>query len=262
MTRYLRLYAHFLRFSFSRAMEFRLDFTFKIVMDCCYYAVNLSFFKLLFLAAPTLAGWREDQAMVFVSSFLLVDALHMTVFASNMWWIPFSINRGDLDAYLARPVSTLFFVSLREFAANSFVNLLIAGGIFAWALGNLATPFTTWQLLGYLLLLINGVLLHYVLQMLFTIPVFWTQSAKGFNDFFFSMGHATERPDLIYRGVLRRVLTLVLPFSLIASFPARAFFGPHTPGLLAHILIVSTCMWSLMQWGWRRGLRAYSSASG
>ncbi len=259
--RYLRLYAHFLRFSFSRAMEFRLDFTFKIVMDCCYYAVNLSFFKLLFLATPTLAGWSEDQAMVFVASFLMVDALHMTVFASNMWWIPFSINRGDLDGYLVKPVSTLFFVSVREFAANSAVNLLIAAGIFAWALGNLQAPFTGAQLLGYLLLLVNGVLLHYVLQMLFTIPVFWTQSAKGFNDFFFSMGHATERPDLIYRGLLRRLLTLVLPFSLIASFPARLFFGPHEPGLLLHLVAVSACMWALMLTMWRQGLKAYTSAS-
>ena len=45
-----------------------------------------------------------------------------------MWWLPMLINRGDLDYYLVRPVSTLFFVSFRDFAANSFVNLVIATG--------------------------------------------------------------------------------------------------------------------------------------
>ena len=33
MIRYLRLYGYFLRFSFSRAMEFRFDFFFRIFMD-------------------------------------------------------------------------------------------------------------------------------------------------------------------------------------------------------------------------------------
>jgi ABC-2 type transport system permease protein len=259
--RYLRLYAYFLRFSFSRALEFRLDFTFKIFMDCVFYAVHMGFFKVLFLSTPMLAGWREDQTMVFVASYLLIDALHMTVFASNMWWLPFYVNRGDMDSYLVRPVSTLFFVSLREFAANSFVNLLIASGIFTYCLMNLAEPFGFWQLMGYLGLIVNGWLLYYAIQMIFIIPVFWTQSGRGFNDFFFSMGIAAERPDLVYRGWLRKLLTIVLPFALICSFPARLFFGPADDSTLGHLISVTVVVWVFMLWLWRKGLRAYSSAS-
>ena len=259
--RYLRLYLHFLRFSFSRAMEFRLDFTFKIIMDCLFYFVNLSFYKIIFLSTPMLAGWGQDQAMVFVSSYLLIDAMHMTVFASNMWWLPFFINRGDLDTYLTRPVSTLFFISLRDFAANSFVNLIIAVGIFGYCLSQLQMPYTTLELLSYFGLILNGWLLHYVLQMIFIIPVFWTQSGKGFNDFFFSMGMAIERPDLVYKGWLRRLLTLILPFGLIVSFPARVFFGPETPHLLLHLFGISMLFWVIMLGMWKKGLKAYSSAS-
>ena len=45
--RYLTLYGHFLRFSFSRAMEFRLNFYFRVVMDITYYLVNLAFFSII-----------------------------------------------------------------------------------------------------------------------------------------------------------------------------------------------------------------------
>jgi ABC-2 type transport system permease protein len=259
--RYLRLYIHFLRFSFSRAMQFRLDFCFKIIMDLFFYGINIAFYKVIFLNTPSLAGWSEDQVMVFVSSYLLIDALHMTIFASNMWWLPFYINRGDLDSYLTRPISTLFFISLRDFAANSFVNLIVAIGLFAWALTNLRMSFSFFELLFYLGLILNGWLLHYVLQMIFIIPVFWTQSNRGFNDFFFSMGVSIERPDLIYKGALRWILTVALPFSLIVSFPARLFFGPHTPHLLTHLIAVSLLMWFIMLWMWNKGLKAYSSAS-
>lgn len=250
-----------MRFSFGRAMEFRFDFFLKIIMDCFYYAMHLSIFKILFTNTATLAGWREDQGMVFIASVLLVDAIHMTVFASNMWMIPFLVNRGDLDVYITRPISTLFFVSLRDFAANSFVNLLIALAIFVTVLARLETPYAWWELLGYLALIINGVLLHYVIQMLFTIPVFWTQSSKGFNDVFFSLGLAMERPDLIYRGALRFIFTFVFPMGVIASMPARWFFGPETPYLTLHLFGVTAFMWGVMLLCWRRGLRAYSSAS-
>jgi ABC-2 type transport system permease protein len=259
--RYLRLYLHFLRFSFSRALQFRLDFFFKIIMDLIFYVVNIGFYKILFLSTPSLAGWSESQTIVFVSSYLLVDALHMTVFASNMWWLPFYINRGDLDSYLTRPVSTLFLISLREFAANSFINLLFAIGIFSWALTQLDYSYNLTDFLLYVGLILNGVLLHYVLQMIFIIPVFWTQSNRGFNDFFFSMGISIERPDLIYKGPLRWVLTFILPFALIVSFPARIFFETQSESLLMHLFGVTVVMWVIMLTFWRKGLKAYSSAS-
>src|SRR5690606_38761263 len=126
---------------FSKAMEFRLDFTFRILMDIIYYVVNILFFKVIYLHTPVLAGWTEEQMMIFVASYLLVDAINMTFFSTNMWWLPYHINRGDLDYYLIRPVSPLFFLSLREFSANSFLNLLMALGIFTWTLATYSLPF-------------------------------------------------------------------------------------------------------------------------
>ena len=117
--RYLRLYLYFLRFSISRAAEFRVDFYFRVVMDVVYYAVNLAFFGIIYTQTAVVGGWTLDQAYVFVAGFLFVDAVNMTVVANNMWVLPQLINKGDLDYYLVRPVSSLFFLSLRDFAANS-----------------------------------------------------------------------------------------------------------------------------------------------
>jgi ABC-2 type transport system permease protein len=60
MKRYLNLYIHFLRFSFSKAMEFRLDFSFRILMDVIYYIVNIMLFKVLFLHTDLIGGWNEE----------------------------------------------------------------------------------------------------------------------------------------------------------------------------------------------------------
>ena len=261
MKRYFILYLHFLRFSISKAMEFRVDFTFRIIMDILYYAVNIMFFKVIFLHTPMLAGWNEQQMMIFVSCYLLVDAISMTVFSSNMWWLPYHINRGDLDYHLIRPVSPLFFLSLKEFSANSFMNLIIALGIFTYTLSNSSQNFSVGEVLLLIGLVLNGTLIYYCCQMLMILPVFWTQSSKGFMDLFFSMGIVMERPDRIFKGWPRVLFTVFLPFCLIASFPARLFLEKFDWWTFLHLVAVSAILWVVMLFIWRRGLKVYSSAS-
>jgi ABC-2 type transport system permease protein len=261
MKRYLHLYLYFLQFSFSKAMEFRLDFSFRILMDIIYYIVNIGLFKILFLHTDLIGGWTHDQMMVFVASYLLVDAINMTIFSSNMWWLPYFINRGELDYYLIRPVSPLFFLSLRDFSASSFINLVIALGFFIYSLAVYPLPFDIFRVLGLVVLIFNGALIYYCIQMVMILPVFWTQSSRGFIDLFYTLGLAMERPDRIFKGWLRVLFTMILPFGLIASFPARFFIEGLQMDVMLHLTIVSIALWLFMLYLWKQGLKNYSSAS-
>jgi ABC-2 type transport system permease protein len=242
-------------------MEFRLDFSFRIIMDLIYYIVNILFFQVIYLHTPLIAGWDNSQMMVFVASYLVVDALNMTIFSSNMWWLPALVNKGNLDYYLIRPVSPLFFLSLREFSANSFVNLLMALGIFIHALIQYQGPYDIWDLLLLFILIVNGTLIYYCVQLLMILPVFWTHSSRGFVDLFYSLGMAMERPHRIYRGVLKILFTTILPFALIASFPAKIFLEGFDGETFLHLLSVTLGLWTVVLFVWKQALKNYSSAS-
>ena len=261
MKRYLRLYLHFLRFSFSRAFEFRVDFWFRIVMDCVFYAVNLIFFTLLYGQTETIGGWTLDQTYIFIAGFFLVDAIHMTVFSNNMWWLPLLVNKGDLDYYLVRPVSSLFFLSLREFAANSFINLLIAIGIVTWAIARYPGELSAVNISTFAVLILAGAFLHYCLHLLFILPVFWLHTNRGLAMVFFSIGKLGERPDRIYTGLTRVILLTVLPLALIASIPTDTLFVGLTVERALHVAAVCVGMFGLLVFLWGRGLRGYVSAS-
>jgi ABC-2 type transport system permease protein len=261
MQRYLRLYLYFLRFSFSRAMEFRLDFFFRVGMDTLWYVVNLAFFAILFGHTGILAGWTFDQILIFCASYFLGDAIHMTVFANNMWGFPLFVNRGDLDYHLVRPVSSLYMLSLRDFAANSFINLVMAIGILIWALARYPAPLSAGSLIAYLVLLMAGAYLHYVTHMIFLIPVFWLHSPGGLREIYWSIQGFSNRPHRMFTGWVRRILVSILPFAFIVSYPVHALFEGATLLLMLHgtaILVVATLF---LVWFWRLGLRAYASAS-
>ena len=257
----MKLYLHFLRFSFSKAMEFRVDFFFRIFMDLLFYAVNIAFFKILFLHTNLLAGWNESQAMVFVAGFLFVDALNMTIFSNNLWWIPTLVNKGDLDYYLVRPVSSLFFLTLREFAANSFLNLLMTVGILYWAITSYTGVFTYWQVFAFILFLLVGTVTWAFLHLIFILPVFWTHSGRGLSNIFYSIGRVSEKPDRIFNGWARKIFTTVLPFSVINSFPARLIVEEFSWSVVFHIISVTTAVCIILALLWRYSLRSYSSAS-
>jgi len=261
MRRYLRLYASFLRFSFSRAMEFRVDFFFRVGMDVVWYAVHLVFFTVLFRHTGLLGGWSLDQCLVFAASLFVVDALQMTVFSNNMWWLPIFVNRGDLDYYLVRPVSSLFFLSTRDFAANSFLNLLLAIGILFWALARYPEPIAAGSLVVFVLLLLAGTVLSYAVHMIFIIPVFWLQTGAGLRDISWSFSRFAARPHRIYTGWVKRVLLSVLPYAFVASYPVVMLFEGMTLDRLLHTLAVVGGAMAFMIWLWSRAVRSYASAS-
>ena len=230
-------------------------------MDICYYGVAIAFFQIILLHTPNLGGWGEPQMMVFVSAYCMVDAINMTLFSNNMWNFPLLVNRGDLDYYLVRPVSSLFFISLRDFAANSFVNLLITFGLFAWALHRYPAPISPAKIMLFLALLLNGTLIFYCLNALANMAVFFTHSSEGFGHMIWTMMKFGERPDRIYTGLLRRFVTFVMPFALVASFPTRLLIETFDWRILAHTIVVAWCLFGFTIWIWGRALRSYSSAS-
>lgn len=261
MIRYFRLYLYFLQFSFSRAMEFRLDFFFRIVMDCMFYVVQLAFFFILYRHTSLLGGWNLDQIIIFTAAWLFLDAVNMTFFSNNMWWLPILINKGDLDYYLVRPVSSLFFVSLRDFAANSFVNLVIATAILAWALLRYPESLGTGRILLFGGMLAIGTFIFYVIQMAFLIPTFWLHSSSGLWDLRFQVLKYAERPDQIYSRWLRRILLSVVPLAFLISVPTHVLFsGLDWKGAL-HTAIVVVASFGFLIGFWRLALRSYVSAS-
>ncbi len=259
--RYLRLYLHFLRFSFSRAMEFRIDFFFRVVMDIIFYIVQFAFFKIIYLHTPVLGGWNQQEMTLFIATFIFVDAFHMTVFANNTWWFPISINRGDLDYYLTRPVSSFFFLGFKEFAANSMINLILAFVLICYFLVNFTHMYELIKLPLFFILLINGAFLYFMTFLIFLMAIFWTHSPRGFADVFYSAEKVLHRPDGIFKGYFRRFFLHILPFSLMASYPVRYLLESNSNYVLVETLLTSAAIYFLVFLIWKRGLRNYSSAS-
>lgn len=243
-------------------MEFRVDFFFRVVMDIVFYIMQFLFFDIIYQYTPLLGGWTKDQMTLFVCTFIFVDAFHMTFFASNTWWLPIAINRGDLDYYLTKPVSSFFFLGFKEFAANSLMNLILATALLVGVLIQSSQSFNFFEILVFGMLLLNGAFLYFTTYLIFLLTVFWTGSSRGFSDVFFSVEKVFQKPDGIFSGYFRRFFLTFLPFSMMASFPTKFLLEPEARSTVIYeVIIASLFIYILVSFLWRRGLRNYSSAS-
>lgn len=242
-------------------MEFRIDFYFRVFMDIVFYAVSFGFFKVIYLHSPEIGGWNESQAMIFVSAFIFIDALQMTLFANNMWIFPQLVNKGDLDYYLTRPASAFFILNFRDFAVNSFVNLVIAVGLMAWTLIVFPEPLSAFRIALFVFLVLLGCFLGQLLRLVFILPVFWTHSNRGLDTIYWSLGKFAERPHGIYKGFVRILLLSVLPFAVMASLPTQSLFQDSPLKIAMYCTGVFMAFFVMVLWVWRLALRNYSSAS-
>jgi len=258
MKRYIILYTHFLRFSFSKALHFRVDFRF--IMDMIYYAVLLYFYDVIYEQAPNFGGWSKEQIRLFLASYFLIDALDMSIFANNLWMFPVNVNKGDLDIHLTRPINSLFFLSTKEFAASSFLNILFTLSFTIYAFHLIPQKVTFAATVLFALLILNGLFLFYIIHLLFLLPVFWTQGTRGFEELYHVSTKLLQNPEQIYASPLRFVLKFFIPLALINSVPVQLLFDFQWKNLGVLILISLICYTAVLKL-WKLSLQKYQSAS-
>lgn len=261
MLRYIRLYIHFLRFSLSKILEFRVDFAFRILMDAVFYIINILFFKVLFLHTDSLGGLLPDQILIFVGSYLMMDALDMIFIGNNLWWLPSMVQKGDIDYYLTRPVSSRFFLCFRDIAASSVMNLFMAISIFSIGVTEYST-YIDWNSRAlFALIMLMSFYLLYNLRMFFIIPVFWLHSNRGLNDIYYSMRKTMERPSGIFSGLILKTLTSIIPFALVISYPVDVLLNGFEWKPFFYFTTITIIFHIGAHYFWHWGLKNYSSAS-
>lgn len=262
MSRYLRIYLNFLRFAASRALQFRSELLFRVIMDIIFYGVFLGFYEILYSHTATIGQWNREQAMIFISGFLVVDALQMTFFADLYHAFQYLYRGGGLDHYLTKPISSWFFVGFRHINMGSLINVVLAVSILVWSFHHYPVSLSWQAYLIYGMMLVCACFLYFLVIFALLMSIFWTESTDGAVSIYFECINFATRPHHIFTGVVKGILLSVVPFSVFASIPAQALFDDVGWFSVLHMALVVLAFLLLNRFLWQRGLRRYASAQG
>lgn len=262
LRRHLRLEWAFLKNCLTRDVQYRSNFLMVFLMDIVWYLVNLAFFEVIYLNTSTISGYTRDEVFFFLATTFVIDAVDMSLVASGLWVLGDLIRKGDLDMVLTKPVSPMFFTSMRFVSIGSLLDLVFASGLlaFAWHNLNVSPAFT--EVVAFLILLITGVVVMYSLQVAFAATGFiFINASTGLQMGFHHLYQLALKPESIYKGVLRFTLIYLLPMIVISAIPARVILRGFELEYFVTALLVAALAFGLSRKYFYFALRHYESAS-
>jgi len=125
----------------------------------------------------------------------------------------------------------------------------------------LAPTLTAGKALLFVCMLGAGLVIIYSFWLVLATCAFWFTRINNIEMVFWNVFEAGRYPVDIYRPVIRRTLTYIIPLAFITTFPAAMLVGKASMTHLALSVTVATAAIILASAFWKYGLRCYSGAS-
>jgi ABC-2 type transport system permease protein len=262
LKRYFTIYAALWKNSVAREMSFKGNFILWIIVELLWFGLQLSLFGVLFSQTKVIGTWTFWQVVLLVGASTFIQQVFQAFFLVNCTNLSELVRTGKMDFLLALPINTRFVVSLRQVDLGGFVNASFGVVVMGYAAHRLQLHPTFVQLLGFAVLCVVGILIHYSLMFMLAAISFWTVRAQGIVWGYYNLFNIARMPDEAFRGVFKAVFTFALPVLLVSNVPVRVLADKLTSPLSLLLLLGLGIVWAtISEWFWRLSLRRYTSAS-
>src|ERR1041385_6495904 len=231
-TRYLTIYSALWKNSVTRETMFKGNFLLWIIVELLWFGLQLSFIGVIYLHTENIGTWTKWQVVLLVGASHFIQQIYQAFFLVNCANLSELVRTGKLDFLLMLPVNTRFVVSLRQVDLGGFVNAASAVAVIVYAARQIPISPTLAQVLGFGVLCIVGILIHYSLMFMLATICFWTVRAQGVVWGYYNLFQIARMPDEAFRGLFKVVFTFALPMLLVSNVPVRVLTEKiSSPGL-------------------------------
>jgi ABC-2 type transport system permease protein len=270
--RYVRLLGALGRYSLANEMAFRGNFLVKISVEVIWLCILLIFYATIFSATSIVAEWTEYEYLFFVGCYFALEGIIETFFLSNCGEFGELVRTGNLDMLLLKPIDEQFLISCRSIDWSTGPNVLMGGGVMAWALFHLGWTWNTLQVLAFLLAFSCAVMIAYGFLLMLTSAGVWMVRNQSLLELWWLVTSLMRYPKEIYTGrwggLIGMFFWYVLPILLVINVPARTMAKPFgmenwkdTLGTLLGMFFATVMVVFVSRRFFHFALRSYRSAS-
>jgi ABC-2 type transport system permease protein len=262
LSRYLDIYAALWKNSVVREMQFKTNFVLWIVVELLWFALQLTFIGVIYSHTDRIGDWTQWQVVLLMGTSNFIQQLFTAFFLSNLVQLSELIRTGRLDFMLLLPINTRFVVSFRQVDLGGFINAAFALAVIIYAGLKLQLSVTLAQAVGFLLLALASLLVHYSLLTMLSASSFWTVRAQGIVWGYYNLFNIARLPDAAFQGAFKVFFTYALPMLLVANVPAKLIAQKlRSPAEMLLLVVLSAILFLASEAVWKKSVRHYTSAS-
>src|SRR5216117_3165345 len=252
LRRYLTIYAALWRNSVVREMGFKTNFLLWIVVEMLWFALQLSFFAVIYSHTDRIGTWSKWQVVMLLGASHFIQQIFSAIFLTNCTQLSELVRTGKLDFMMLLPVNTRFIISFRQVDLGGFVNAASAVAVMIYAGRQLHLSPGWEQIVSFVLLAAVGILIHYSLMFLLASVSFWTVRAQVIVWGYYNLFYIARLPDKAFRGLFKAFFTFALPMLLVSNVPVRLIAHKlSSPFELLLLLVMAVICLLLSEATWR-----------
>lgn len=239
-------------------MAYRSDFFVFVISDFLLQLVNLVFILVIFTKIQTLKGWDRNH-MLFIYGFFLIPFSIYSGFLNQLFDVPDKyVLQGELDRVLVRPMNTLFQVIVETMNLELLLGA-IPGFIIMFLSASAIHLDWRWSDIPLGLVMVFGATLIYAgIYILLASLGFWFEGNMGLMPMIYNLSSYGRYPTTVYKGIVRFVLTWILPFAFVGFYPATILM--HNQQYIGYALltpVVGIVFFAISYLVWQRGILRY-----
>jgi ABC-2 type transport system permease protein len=259
--RYIRLLGIFYRNCLLQELEYRVNFVANILMSGFWLAWAVLGISVFFLHRDRVGGWSFPQVLMVAALYTLFNGLMDALWRPNVAAVIGQIRDGSFDFVLAKPINAQFVSSLRRVVVWRFADVLIGLGLIVYALRLMQVMPTVAQIGGFAMVLALGTIIMYSLWLTMVSLAFWFVKIDNITEVFSAFYEAGRYPISIYPGLIRALLTFLVPVAFVTTFPIQALMGELEMATILMGAVLAVFFFFGSNRFWNHAVRHYASAS-
>ena len=260
--RYLNIYRALWQNSVMRDMQFKLNFLLWIVVEFMWFGLQLAFVAVIYSHTERIATWSKWEVVLLTGASQFIQQTFHAVFLNNIVGLSEHVRTGRLDFMLLLPVNSRFLISLRTVDLGSFAGAFGGLAVMVYACYQMTLVPTLTQTVGFLVLCLVGILIHYSLMFALASISFLSVKAQGIVWGYYNLFNIARLPDGAFRGAFRAVFTFGIPMLLVSNVPVKLLASKlSSPWEIVWLIGMAGICGLISELGWRWAMTRYTSAS-
>lgn len=261
MTHSLNVLLLFFKLHVSTAVFYRINLLGGIFSTILWMVLSIVGISVLTYQVPEIGGWNRFELLAVQGVYSIVLGFTYFAFGESLKKLSQSVNRGDLDFKLLKPMDSQFMVSFGELKLYQLARVLGGVLLLIYSVHNLQLSVHLLDIGLLILYLSISCAIVYSIWFILTTLSIWLINMFNLNELIIQITGLTRYPLEIVRHVRRELLYLLLPLVVVTTVPAQ--------------IITQQTDWSLALWGvvtaiillfvsrkfWHFALMYYTSAS-
>ncbi|MEN8905176.1 MAG: ABC-2 family transporter protein, partial [Clostridiales bacterium] len=260
--RYLNIYFLFIKNCLIAQLEYRTNFAIAMLIECAFLFTKVLYIIVIFNVGVTINGLEPYEILMFIGSYTIITGFMDAIFFPNISRISQYVRSGELDLYITKPLSLQFIVSFRYFDFGLAIPNIIVGIVMvvvAWL--KVGIDISLFNITGYIILSILGLIITYPVLMFPTLLSFWVINTSELNNITFALWDFNNMPMQIYGKVLQKIGVFLIPIFIITNFAPMFVMGLLDTTYIIWSIVAAILFNLLLRLFWTLALKSYSSAS-